>query len=218
VYRWQRVAEVLDAGIDVVTTLKVEQIESLADPVRRILGTAPERSVPDEFLRRADQVELVDITPEAIRRRIAHGNVFNANGPDLAAMDLFNGPGFAELRALLICWLADRLTAGVAPSEARERVVVAVSGAKGSEVVVRRAADGQRSRSERLPCMCGAVSPPERPQPSALVEALGGRYHELEDEDVAGALSSSRNTQGATQLILGVPVVRRSPLTDEMRS
>ncbi|MDQ1424494.1 MAG: two-component system, OmpR family, sensor histidine kinase KdpD [Acidimicrobiaceae bacterium] len=207
-YRWQQVLAVLDAGIDVVTTLKVEQIESLADPVRKILGTAPVDSVPDDFLQRAEQIELVDITPEAIRRRIAHGNVFDADAPDLATMDLFNGSGFAELRALLICWLADRLTAGADdPREARERVVVAVTAASGSDVVVRRAARlAQRTRAELIAVhvRSHADAPAaELADRRALVEALGGRYHELAGQDVAEALVEFATTERATQLVVG---------------
>ena len=70
-HRWQEVEAIIEAGIDVITTLSVQQIDSLADPVRQIVGMVPSARVPDEFLRHAGQIELIDITPEAIRRRIA---------------------------------------------------------------------------------------------------------------------------------------------------
>ena len=142
----------LEAGIDVVTTLDVASIESLADSVQRILGWIPLDQVPDEFLSRADQIELVDVTPEAIRRRIAHGNVFVDGKADPITIGLYETNAFAELRALMLFWLADRLTAGTEePREARERVVVAVTGGPGSDAVVRRAARlAHRSRAQLI--------------------------------------------------------------------
>jgi two-component system sensor histidine kinase KdpD len=208
-HRWQDVDELLDAGIDVITTLTVQQIESLADPVQQIVGHLPDAQVPDEFLRRAAQIELVDITPEAIRRRIAHGNVYEPDDLDPASAELFNGPAFAELRALLLFWLADRLTAGPDdPREARERVVVAVTDGPGSDAVVRRAARlAQRSRARLVAVH---VRDPHAGPPSAallerraLVHDLGGSYHELAGADVAGSLVAFADAERATQLVLG---------------
>ena len=76
--RWQDVEELLDAGITVLTTVNVQHLESLNDVVERITGVRQQETVPDEVVRRAEQVELVDITPEALRRRLAHGNVYAA--------------------------------------------------------------------------------------------------------------------------------------------
>src|SRR5689334_19530396 len=74
--RWQDVADLLDAGIDVVATLKVQHLSSLRDVVTRVVGRAEPFIVPDEFVRSAEQVELIDMTPEALRRRLAHGNIY----------------------------------------------------------------------------------------------------------------------------------------------
>ena len=113
-HRWQDVEELVTAGIDVVATMTVQDVESLADPVARITGRYPPSSVPDGFLASADQIEIVDIAPEAIRRRIAHGNVF---GPDAdpGQSDLFNSDAFAQLRLLLVQWMADRLAEPAQP-------------------------------------------------------------------------------------------------------
>src|SRR5206468_3489124 len=72
--RWQDVEELLDAGIDVISTLNIQHLESLNDVISRITGTNQRETVPDDIVRRADQLELVDMSPEAIRRRMAHGN------------------------------------------------------------------------------------------------------------------------------------------------
>lgn len=220
-HRWQDVDRLLAAGIDVITTLNVQQIESLADPVQQIVGAVPDAQVPDEFLRGAEQIELVDITPEAIRRRIAHGNVYGPDELDPASAELFNGPAFAELRALLLFWMADRLTAGPNdPREARERVVVAVTEGPGSDAVIRRAARlAQRSRARlvavhvRLP----EAGPPsaELLERRALVHDLGASYHELTGSDVAATLVAFADAERATQLVLGTS--GRSRIT-ELRS
>lgn len=107
-HRWQDVDDLLDHGFDVITTLHVQHIAALAEQVRLITGEAPSATVPDEFLARVDQFELIDIAPEAIRRRIAHGNVFGARF-EPSKTELYNGEGFAQLRVLLMYWLADRL-------------------------------------------------------------------------------------------------------------
>ena len=227
-HRWQDVDELLDAGIDVITTLNVQQIESLADPVRQIVGAVPAAQVPDEFLRRADQIEVVDITPEAIRRRIAHGNVYGvADGidgtddVDPASAEVLNGSAFAELRALLLFWMADRLTAGPDdPRGARERVVVALTDGPGSDVVVRRAARlAQRSRAGFVAVH---VRAPGADTPSAtllerraLVHHLGGSFHELAGTDVADSLVTFAADERATQLVLGTS--GRSRLTELLR-
>src|SRR5919109_470593 len=74
--RWQDVEELLEAGIDVLTTVNVQHLESLNDVVERITGIRQRETVPDEIVRRAEQIELIDITPEALRRRLAHGNIY----------------------------------------------------------------------------------------------------------------------------------------------
>lgn len=74
--RWQDVEELLEAGIDVLSTVNVQHLESLNDVVERITGARQQETVPDEVVRKAEQIELIDITPEALRRRLAHGNVY----------------------------------------------------------------------------------------------------------------------------------------------
>ncbi|HKS53567.1 MAG TPA: sensor histidine kinase, partial [Pseudonocardiaceae bacterium] len=74
--RWQDIDELLDAGIDVLSTVNIQHLDSLNDVIQRITGTTQRETVPDEVVRRAEQIELVDITPEALRRRLAHGNIY----------------------------------------------------------------------------------------------------------------------------------------------
>jgi two-component system, OmpR family, sensor histidine kinase KdpD len=207
-FRWQDVDAILDAGIDVISTLTVQQIDSLADPVREIVGRVPDALVPDEFLSRADQIELVDISPEAIRRRIAHGNVYGSDELEPADGDLFNSSAFASLRALMMFWMADRLAAGPEdPRGAREKVVVAVTDSPTTEAVLRRGARlAQRSRAALLGvhvCRPGTEDPGRRETRRRRVESLGGTYFECAGDDVARALVLFADAEHATQLVLG---------------
>ena len=90
--RWQDVEELLDAGIDVITTLNIQHLESLSDVTRQITGVEQHETLPDEIARRADQIELVDMTPEALRRRMVHGNVYPPDRID-AALTIISGRG-----------------------------------------------------------------------------------------------------------------------------
>ena len=73
--RWEDVEQLLDAGISVLTTVNVQHLESLTDVVQQITGVVQRETVPDAVVRRADRIELVVMSPEALRRRLAHGNV-----------------------------------------------------------------------------------------------------------------------------------------------
>ncbi len=90
--RWQDVEELLDAGIDVISTVNIQHLESLNDVVERITGVEQRETIPDDVVRAADQVELVDMTPEALRRRMAHGNIYAADQIDAALANYFR-PG-----------------------------------------------------------------------------------------------------------------------------
>jgi two-component system, OmpR family, sensor histidine kinase KdpD len=83
--RWQDIDELLAAGIDVVTTVNVQHLESLNDVVEKITGVPQRETVPDEVVRRAHQIELVDMPAEALRRRIAHGDVYAPDKVDMVA-------------------------------------------------------------------------------------------------------------------------------------
>jgi two-component system, OmpR family, sensor histidine kinase KdpD len=145
--RWQDVEELLAAGIDVLSTVNIEHLESLHDVIEGIVGEAPEEAVPDALVRGADQLELVDMTPQALQRRVAHGNVFPPERMDAALARTFREDTLARLRELSLVWMADRVEEELraAPSaarvpqpvEARERILVGVRGRPEDEPVVR---------------------------------------------------------------------------------
>jgi two-component system sensor histidine kinase KdpD len=107
--RWEDVEDLLDAGIDVVTTVNVQHLESLTDALQRITGVEQRETIPDDVVRRADQIELVDMAPEALRRRIVHGNVYPRERVDAALGNYFRVGNLTALRELALLWVADRV-------------------------------------------------------------------------------------------------------------
>ena len=219
--RWQDVDELLDAGIDVITTLNIQHLESLNDVARQITGVEQHEKLPDEVARRADQIELVDMTPEALRRRMVHGNVYPPNRIDAALTHYFRPGNLTALRELALLWLADRVEEGLqryraehgiaTPWETRERIVVAVAGADDDQNVIRRAARiaARTPGSDLLAVhvvrddgLAGGHDEALETQ-RALVTSLGGSFCLLPGDDVADALLSFARAENATQMVLG---------------
>ena len=227
--RWQDVDELLDAGIDVITTLNIQHLESLQDVTRQITGVEQHEMLPDEIARRADQIELVDMTPEALRRRMVHGNVYPPDRIEAALTHYFRPGNLTALRELALLWVADRVEEGLqryraqhgiaVPWETRERIVVGIAGEGDDETVIRRAARIAAAtpgsdllavhviRDDGLPdCPSGALDAQR-----ALVASLGGSFQQVPGDDVAEALLRFARAQNATQMVLGAS--RRSRLT-----
>jgi two-component system sensor histidine kinase KdpD len=222
--RWQDVDELLDAGIDVISTLNIQHLESLNDVVERITGIRQRETIPDHVARAADQIELVDMDPEALRRRLAHGNVYAAEKIDAALANYFREGNLSALRELALLWVADRVDDELAdyrerhgitrPWETRERVVVALSGAPGGDQLIRRAARiAQRAKGDLIGVHVLADTGLSADGPEAsvttlaeqrhLVEELGGEYRKVTSHDVAGALVDVARAENATQIVLG---------------
>src|SRR4029078_4585671 len=137
-------------GIDVISTLNIQHLESVNDVVERITGVKQQKTIPDALVRQAEQVELVDMTPEAIRRRMAHGNIYPADRIDASLANYFRPGNLAALREIALLWVADRVEENLQQYledhgiegtwETRERVLVELTGAPGRDVFIRRAA------------------------------------------------------------------------------
>ncbi|GAA1369763.1 sensor histidine kinase [Catellatospora chokoriensis] len=219
--RWQDIQELLDAGINVLSTVNIQHLESLNDVVEQITGIVQRETVPDQVVRQADQVELVDMTPEALRRRMAHGNVYGAEKIDAALGNYFRVGNLTALRELALLWLADkvddqldryRADHDIAKTwETRERVVVAVTGGPEGETLIRRAARiAGRSKGADLLALHVARSdglagadPALLAKHRLLVESLGGTYHQVVGSDVPRAMLDFARGVNATQLVLG---------------
>lgn len=227
--RWQDVEELLEAGIDVISTLNVQHLESLNDVVERITGITQQETVPDSFVRSADQIELVDMSPEALRRRMAHGNIYPAEKVDAALANYFRPGNLGALRELALLWLADRVEDslqdylsdhGITSTwETRERVVVALTGAPGGDNLVRRAARmAGRLHGDLIGVHVGSSDGLSKKtgdgleRQRALLIELGGTYREVVSDDVAGALAAFATSEQATQVILGS--TRRSRISE----
>ncbi|PSL08052.1 osmosensitive K+ channel signal transduction histidine kinase [Haloactinopolyspora alba] len=219
--RWQDVEELLDAGITVLSTVNIHHLESVNDVVEQITGVAQHETVPDAVVRRADSLELVDMSPDALRRRMIHGNIHPAHQVNAALAHEFRADNLTALRELALLWLADKVDQqlgryrsehGVSTTwEARERVVVALAGGAEGETLIRRAAR-VAARSKGADLMAVHVTrgdglrdtdPALLAEQRGLVESLGGTYHQVLSEDVPDALVEFAHGVNATQLVLG---------------
>ena len=219
--RWQDVEALLDAGITVISTVNVQHLESLNDVVERITGVKQRERIPDEVVRRADQIELVDITPEALRRRMAHGNIYPAEKIDAALTNYFRTGNLTALRELALLWVVERVDEGLQryrnehgitqPWEARERIVVGLTGGPEGDTLIRRAARvAARTAGAQLLAVHAVRSdeltgadPAELASQRTLIESLGGSYHQVVGDDVARTVLEFARARNATQIILG---------------
>ncbi|MBV9447551.1 MAG: sensor histidine kinase KdpD [Streptosporangiaceae bacterium] len=227
--RWQDVEELLDAGINVISAVNIQHLESLNDVVEKITGVPQRETVPDAIVRAADQVELVDMTPEALRRRMAHGNIYPAEKIDAALTNYFRTGNLAALRELALLWLADKVDEGLqryrvehkieGAWEARERVVVALTGGPEGKTLIRRAARiAARSSGGDLLAVhvtksdgLTGANPAALASQRRLAESVGGTYHQVVGDDISEALLAFAKAENATQLVLGAS--RRSWLS-----
>src|SRR5579875_1637578 len=227
--RWQDIEELLDAGIEVISAVNIQHLESLNDVVEQITGVPQRETVPDAVVRAADQVELVDMTAEALRRRMAHGNIYPPENIDAALTNYFRTGNLTALRELALLWLADKVDEGLQSYrqahgiqgtwEARERVVVALTGGPEGDTLIRRAARiAARSAGGDLLAVHVAKSdgltgadPSALARQRRLTESLGGTYHQVVGDDVPDALLTFARSENATQLVLGAS--RRSWLS-----
>ncbi|WP_438296119.1 ATP-binding protein [Streptomyces sp. HUAS TT7] len=220
--RWQDIEELLAAGIDVVTAVNIQHLESLKDVVEKITRVPQQENVPDEVVRRAHEIELVDMPAPALRRRMAHGNIYAPEKVDAALANYFRVGNLTALRELALLWVADsvddalqkyRFEHGIDRVwETRERVVVALTGGPEGETLIRRAAriadrsvggDLLAVHVARSDGLAAGSSPAALARQRALVESLGGSYHSVVGDDIATALLEFARAENATQLVVG---------------
>lgn len=219
--RWQDIHELLDAGIDVISTVNIQHLESLNDAVTSITGIVQRETVPDEVVRAADQIDLVDMSPEALRRRMAHGNVYRPEKVDAALANYFRVGNLAALRELALLWLADKVDAGLEGYRAehgitqswptRERVVVALSGGPDGETLLRRGARiasrlaGGLLLAVYVSRTDGLTTAPlsQVAELRRLTDELGGEFHTVTGDDAAEAVLAFARGVNATQILVG---------------
>ncbi len=220
--RWQDVEEILEAGIDVWTTLNVQHLESLVDVVWRITGVRQRETVPDSALSAADEIEVVDITPGELRERLAEGKVYMPDTATLAADRFFKVENLTALRELALRRAAqtvdDKLVghlrrAGIeGPWDAGERILVLIGPDAMASTLVRAG----RRLADMLdaPWTVVHVERPNRPAPDAasgqrvgealrLATQLGGGVVTLTGDDLVASVLDYASRNNVTQIVIG---------------
>jgi two-component system, OmpR family, sensor histidine kinase KdpD len=218
--RWQDILDILAAGIDVITTVNIQHLESIADEVEHMTGVKVRERVPDWVVRKADQIELVDSSPEQLRRRMLHGNIYPKERVTLALTNFFRTDNLTALRELALRFLADEtdeeLLAHLRRHEAQgvwetcERVMVAVTAAPGTDALLRRAARMASRLKADLDVLHVTAGDATRPgdrkdaeQLRQLTADLGARWHEMEGDDPARAIAGFAQEHQITQIVIG---------------
>ena len=205
-----------------LSTVSIQHLASLEDVVSAITGQLPGETVPDEIVRRADQIELVDVAPELLLERLTAGNIYPAEMVDAALANEFRLGNLFALREIALIWLADRVDEGLAKYRAnegitatwpaRERVVVGLTGGPEGEALLRRASR-ILSRVNGGDLLAVHVRRPEgQPEEDRrrlasqrrLSTDLGGSYHTVVGEDAAKSLLEFARSVNATQIVVGV--------------
>jgi two-component system, OmpR family, sensor histidine kinase KdpD len=218
--RWQDVEELLAADITVITTVNIQHLESLNDVIENITGVKQRETIPDEIVRNADQIELVDISPWSLRRRMVHGNIYPPEKIDTALTNYFREENLTALREMALLWLADRVDEALLRYrqmlsvdqtwEARERVIVAVAGRPDEDAMVRRAARIAARRGGELLVVhiltqegLQSDAGPELANLRELAQSLGASFYETPGSDVARELIAYAKRENATQIVIG---------------
>ncbi|BFI95365.1 MAG: sensor histidine kinase KdpD [Rhodanobacter sp.] len=216
--RWQDIAELLDAGIEVYTALNVQHLESLNDQMRRITGVTVRETVPDAFLDRARDIMLIDLPPRELIERLKQGKVYVPETA-AAALDAFFSPtNLAALRELAVETVAshvesdlrEHMLARGGAMPVRRRVLAAIDGHAQSEYLVRVARRIAERRGAPWSVVYvdtgGASDPARRERTDAamrLARRLGGEALVLRGHSVADELLAHADREGVGQIILG---------------
>jgi two-component system, OmpR family, sensor histidine kinase KdpD len=224
--RYQDVEEILSAGITVISTLNIQHLEGLNDIVETITGVRQRETLPDRVLGEADEIELVDIAPEALRSRLRHGNVYPPERAERALENFFSVSNLTALRELALRRTAEQtenkleaLMHGQRNEEkpvwattATERVMVAFDGRPNSSQLLR---EGWRlSSALKAPLLAVTViSPSQAKHPTGrslrenmrLAEDLGAELVRAEGDNVAAELARIARTRHVTRIVIGQP-------------
>ena len=222
--RWQDIAELRDAGIDVWTTLNVQHLESLNDLIAQITGTRQRETIPDHVLDEADEIELIDLPPDDLLKRLQQGKVYLSDQVGTAVERFFRKPNLIALRELALRRTADRVDAaaraqGLAGSPspaylARDRLLVAIGPDAQAEQLVRtgkRIADALDAEWTAVYVETPALqrlSEAERDRRVdilRLAESLGAGTVTLDGTTAATALIEYVRTRGITRVLVGEP-------------
>jgi two-component system sensor histidine kinase KdpD len=217
--RWEDVFELLEAGIAVISTVNVQHLESIADAVESISGVRVRERVPDWVVRRADQIELIDSSPEQLRRRMLHGNIYPPEKVPAALAGFFRTENLVALRDLVLRFVADETEEELlhflakqhpdAVWDTSERIMIAVTSAAGTDAVLRRSARMATRMKVELHVVHVQTDDATRNDASELdtlrqlTKDVGGDWFDLVGDDVAQTLVAFARDHQITQIVLG---------------
>ncbi len=221
--RYQDVLDLLNAGIDVYTTVNVQHFESRADTVRQITGITVRETVPDTLIDIANDIELIDLEPEELLRRLAEGKVYTPDRADLAAKNFFRKGNLTALREMALRLTAERVDQEMqqymhikriqGPWKSAERLMVAVSPSPLSERLVRWTR--RMAYNLKAPWLAVFVQPmrplsdTEKAQLArtmSLAHKLRGEVITVSGDDIVETLMRVAHQRNVTQLVIGKPV------------
>jgi two-component system sensor histidine kinase KdpD len=204
--RWQDVEDVRAAGIDVITTVNVQHVESVKDLVEKVTGIVVRETVPDRELDGADEIQFIDITPEALRKRMRHGNIYAPDKVETALANFFRPQNLSAMRQIGLRLVADSLARSSRVLRSPEDVLVAVSCDSSSEDLIRRGARLAR----RLGGSCivvtvrvDGVKAPDLERLRTLATQLGASFAVLGGTDVADAIVRAARDAIVEHVIVG---------------
>jgi two-component system sensor histidine kinase KdpD len=216
--RWEDVEELRGAGINVITTVNVQHVESVKDLVEKVTGIVVRETVPDRELDSADEIQFIDITPEALRKRMRHGNVYAPDKVETALANFFRPQNLSAMRQIGLRLVADSMARSRNVMASPEDVLVAVSGGSTSEDLIRRGA--RLARRLGGTCMvvtvqAGEAQAPELMRLRALAAQLGCSFAVLGGSDVAGAVIQAAHDSAVEHVVVGETV--GSSVMDRLR-
>lgn len=235
--RWQDIEVLLEAGIEVVSTCNIQHLESVADAVATITGAPVNERMPDEVLAAAEEVELVDMSPHALRQRMRHGNVYAADRTRIALDRFFTESNLTSLREIALRFVAGRVDAQLegtvsAPApNVSERVLVLIDASEAAGRALRRAAG--TAAALRAPLLAVVVDTPAATGYSSVqirrirehlddAADLGAEILTVEAPDVAEGVAQIARARRVTRLVMAhrpsgtLERVRMKPLAERI--
>jgi two-component system sensor histidine kinase KdpD len=202
--RWQDVEQLRDGGIDVISTLNVQHVESVNDVVEKITGIVQRETLPDRVLDLADEIQFIDISPEALRKRMRHGNIYGADKVETALANFFRPGNLAALREIALRLVAQSMATSREVLTPAEDVLVAISGSANSEALIRRALRLAR----RLGGLCmvvtvGSAGGVSMERYQRLAAQLGCSFVSLGGPDVAKGIIEAAQLANVRHLFIG---------------
>jgi two-component system sensor histidine kinase KdpD len=218
--RWQDIEEVLTAGIDVISTVNIQHLESLNDAIAELTEVRVRETFPDKVIEEADEVVLVDLTPEALQVRLRAGKVYSSERADVALNNFFRSDRLSGLRELALREVAEDVGARrqaavldpLSASAVAERVLALVVPEPRSQRILRRAWRSAERLGAALDVLWVRPRHPLTPEQEIQLAALrrlaivvGAHFLEEEGDDLVATVRRVVRERGSTYVLVGTP-------------